>query len=470
MLVATRLDSYACFVLDSYLKPSNYELVRDTQAIVLAEATALDRLAVLPDGSDPFRYTFRVLQVIKGDFVGLLQVTAPNDSYLGKSSVDDFLKARPGAYAGQCSGAQDYEVGKKFVLFLNKKGTAWILSDFAFSRVNEEVDDVLSPWVRAVKYYSEISSLKSYEAENGALKKLQSDARNASDGLTFPKALVADIDDHFRTPSPSKSYAELMELYIALSRTERSQVLWALAQGKHQEASVFMQNMLRSEEFNDYVGPVTEYFVQMKDYSVVPILAGYYLSRDKEARRLISMALVQLARREDTSLMLAALKSADTPEAKTLSVWFVQYPNDEATAVIKGLVGRGYLARPELSFSLAGLGDRDTIQWARRIIGTNNRDRWVGYYAISHSPLEDADRLARAAIAAKNPEDLVSLIEGYRDSQNPNRLDRLRDIVNIRERTPEIDRALIRTLGAISRAGNQEAKSLLESLQASQPH
>lgn len=456
--------SSACSLADGYLPPSNYDLVKETGAILLAEAVAFNSTPVETLRGPSTTFTFKIIEVIKGGYTQDSLVHIGVNTYLGKSDGNNFGGARPGAGTGACN-AYDYQVGKKFLLFVSQTKEGWSVAGPPFSRINEEVSDNNSPWVTAVRHYARISSLGNYEAEKVELKKLLANARGGKDVKKYPPGLISDIENYFKSPYPTRSYQDLITLFNNSSKEVRRDVLWALAWGKHKEAKPFIRNLLRAGGWEEYIAPVSEYAKRTKDYSFVKALGSAYPKiKNKYLRWPIMGVLIEVADEKDSGLMHAALKSADEEEAGKLAVWFVRHPSDEAARIIRKLVDGRYQERWELAFSLAGLGDAGVLEWAKGIIKSSDTDRWMGVYIIARSPLGEADRLARDVIRENNPKDLTSLIQGYRDSINPNRWDRLRDVVNLGNRDTQVNYWLRRTLGEMADEGDIRSAEILREM------
>ncbi len=143
----------------------------------------------------------------------------------------------------------------------------------------------------------------------------------------------------------------------------------------------------------------------------------------------------------------------------------MRYPNKEATEIVRNLLGKNYQEYYELAFSLAGMGDVATLDWARELMKTPDEDRWMAYYALAFSTLPKADTLARRVIAGNDPKDLVILIQGYKESQNPNRFGRLRDVINSDNKDPDVKLWLRITLKEMADEGSGQAAELLKRLQ-----
>jgi hypothetical protein len=199
-----------------------------------------------------------------------------------------------------------------------------------------------------------------------------------------------------------------------------------------------------------------------KPERLVKTLAASFPTIKKENRWPILWALVETAGDAEAGSMLAALRSANQAEAAKLATWFVLHPSDEATEVIRGLLNGKYQEHWELAFGLASLGDLDVLEWARGIIGSSDKDRWMGLYVVARSPLPEADELAQAIIRTGKPESLSPLVQGYEESFNPNRWDRLSDIVHLKKKDPKVEEWLWRVLGDMARKGDDRAAEMLE--------
>ncbi len=161
---------WACTVSSNYIQPSNYELVKKTEAVILAEPVVFKRKKW-----DTGIFRFNVLQVLKGNFKNSFLIHSGSDDFISGSKENDFSSVRSGISRGSCQ-ADDYRIGHKYLLFLNKGKSGRRISGPLFTRINEEVVSRYSPWVIAVKHYIRISSLRNYEKEKIELKKLRADA------------------------------------------------------------------------------------------------------------------------------------------------------------------------------------------------------------------------------------------------------------------------------------------------------
>lgn len=333
------------------------------------------------------------------------------------------------------------------MLFLNKAQTGWTIDSEAADRLNTEIVDIgSSAFLQIVKHLIRIGSLNSYEVEKRELEKLRQAARSGRDPKTYPKDLASLIDNHLARPTSKKSFRDLVTLYTRLPKEEKRDVLWAFAWGKHPEAAGFIMNLLSSAIPTNYISPISKYIEQTKNESLLVRVGRNYPRIDKSGRWGLMWALIKTAEQRHEDIMLAAFRSADKEEAGRLAEWFVRFPNDEASEIVRNLVGKEYQENWELTFELAGMGDIGTVSWAKEFMASDDKDRWMAFYTIAYSPLDEADKLALGVINGNDAEGLASLIQGYGYSHNPNRWVRLREIANLKTRGAEVDSWLKRTL------------------------
>jgi hypothetical protein len=198
VVIAAPRPSQACTPGESPT-PTNLELVVQTDAIVVARATAYD------DARGVIQ--FQVGEVVKGTKIavrdaltirGMLETRwlraqlrrvpgAPHAHF-------DFAQPREGAWAGSCV-ARDFKLGTSYLLFLEHGDAGWDLDGHAFTRVSEPVDPAGDPWLTAVAAYARISQLPA-SRRAAALQALRDDhaTPHASAG---DRAIVEDVERHF---------------------------------------------------------------------------------------------------------------------------------------------------------------------------------------------------------------------------------------------------------------------------------
>lgn len=449
-------DVQACSVSAGYLKPSNYELVRDAKAIVLAKAI---RVREGPDGRE---VDFEVVAIFKGDVTEKTLTDSGHDNYQGASDPADFSRARPGAYRGSCT-AMDYKIGVHFLLLLNRGRDQWVVSGPPFTRINEEVDGGDAPWAKAVKAYVGIAALGDGAKQKAALKELLAGAKKADKSDKYQAALAADIERHLASPHGSKSFEDLMELYKqAATDQERRPVMWALARGGHEAAKPFIREMLKSGEWKKHVKPVAEYVAAVKDKESLPLLAGAFPTAKAEDRWAIMWSLIQTADETQGQAMHDVLKAANAEEASRLTKWFSQHPSNEAIEICSKLLGEEYEKKSQLTYGLAGMGDAKTVEWALRFAKEQSESRWIAFYVLARSPLAEADDAARKVIASDDITAVTALVQGYEESFAVHRVARLDEALARHKSNAEVRIWIMRSLQSLADAGDTKAKEVIK--------
>jgi hypothetical protein len=429
----------------------------------LADAVSLTGLENVDDffrGIAP-KLTVKIVETIKGNFAG---------------------GALPVERMSSCFG-YDYQdaVGHRVLLFLNKDEAGnWHVSRSPYGEINGETSGANGPWESAVRQYARIDQFNNYEQEKSALQDLQQAAR--TDRRNYPAGLDKDIEEHFNAPYPNKSYKDLFDLYTKGTADQKSDVLWAFAKGKHKEARPLMQSLMRSWEFETYTGPITAYVNATQDHSSIDVLGSAYLGmKEKHKRWPILLSLIELARDADMGLMLQILESADIEEAGRLSAWFVRHPEDDATQMIRRLVGSKFNGgdRWELVLSLTALGDKAVVDYAREAVASTKGagreitspleqsrgwKRLTALEILARSPLPEADVIARAVIAEGNLEDIARICQSLLSSVDPNRWQRLRAVPDLKAVDESLDHFLKQMLESQAKQGDPDAKLLLDRL------
>src|SRR3954470_18420063 len=115
-LAAAGSPAWGCSVIAGASPPTNYEIVREAEAIVLARSVHWQPSADAeraPWGS----VRFEVEEVLKGDFRPSTVTLDGNLEFAGRGPEDNFSRARPGTYSGSCQ-AYDYRLDHHYLLFL----------------------------------------------------------------------------------------------------------------------------------------------------------------------------------------------------------------------------------------------------------------------------------------------------------------------------------------------------------------
>ena len=202
-----RVNSHACSVVLGYVRPTNYELVKEADAIVLASAVSFERRSDIRGGNAFGMFKFTVLEHIKGDFKEEFLSVEGDKDLRSWGDPNDFSFTK--SDQGPCNPT-DYKLKGKYVLFLQNWKGKWSVGGPPFTRVNVLVEATNAPWVKAVRKYARIAAINDYEKEKAALRELKAHA--LANDEDCPKALIRDIDAHFGKPTPAKSFSDLRAL------------------------------------------------------------------------------------------------------------------------------------------------------------------------------------------------------------------------------------------------------------------
>jgi len=450
--------SPACSLAPGYLHPSNFELVRDTQVIVLAKA-----VKVFPSQDRTPRIEFDIVKVLKGDLKARTLTSMGWNRWEGGSNPEDFSNVRRGALSGACN-AYDYKLDLLYVLFINGQDGQWGVSGPPFCRINEDVAGPDAPWVKAVTHYIRIAALGAVELQKAALRELAAQTENAVPGL------AVDIQRHFATPHSSKSYEDLKKLYDETQDAGlRANVLWAFAQGRHTPAVQLICDLIDSGDWTKYWGPVTEYAKVLKSASVSGALLkqlGAMKSLLRPGARLNLLEVIaESADARSTPALMELLASESSEDRLSLLKFFVRHPDPEATAIYSRMAAKNYEESPNvLLLSVAAMGDRDVLSWALTPGKTALDQRLLSLQVLAASPLPEADKAAQDILNGIDFESTILLMQSYRWSKIPQRIPRLLQGFALREKNPRLETTVREVLDTMARAGDSDAGDALKKL------
>lgn len=436
LLAGAPFDARACSAVAGYLAPSNLDLVKLADAVVLARA----EVAV---GECTTR--FRVVERVKGDGPETLDLGGCSRGADAAILPDDHEASFRGARGSDGSCVRmSYEVGTEYLLLLERRDDAWGVLNFPFSRVNEPVSGRASPWYRAVVAYARIASIHDAEQADGELQVLQ--ARAAGSGEGASPLLAADIADHFRRPSRLASYADLRAKYdTAREDDERDEILWTWARNADPLAKPLFDELLASGRTD---GPVATYFEAARDVASLPRFADAFMAADPSnywARMSPLGAVLALARDEHMATVLRLYAAASEQEADSIERWLALHPDASAQPMLRSRIADRTSGRTA-TFALAATGDEATAQWATATAGgKQDDDSWVALYALAYSPLPSADAMVGELIVA-NDARLVQVVQGYAGAANPHARARLAEMVALPARSDELTYWLWRTI------------------------
>lgn len=207
-LLAFASPSNACSVVDDYRVPTNLELVRKTELIVLAKVRSGTPMG---DGSPgTMQITIEAISALKGiapespiDLEGL--AIAP-DRFAVLSNPYEFQSAHPLSYIGGCIRYM-FPLGTTALFFLEKRDGKWGPNFAAFSRWAEDAPGLDSPWPKLVSLYVRASKLP----ENEAKSLLEEERAKLDARRDDPVARLMASDIARQLAGPNKPWNRVMD-------------------------------------------------------------------------------------------------------------------------------------------------------------------------------------------------------------------------------------------------------------------
>lgn len=200
LLLLGQTPAIACSLVPGTVRPSNFELVQDADAIVVATPTS-ERGAT----GDGFKnVTFRTVRTIKGEVAATFEVGRLGLGRARPSDPNQIMFSHPEGHMGPCNRvtlARD----KPYVLFLSHDRSGKLeVYGAAFSRVSEDYAGPDSIWMRTIGTYLDLQQRLDPMAQLDALITLRATLPARPVGTTFQDLLANDIDMHLASISPWK--------------------------------------------------------------------------------------------------------------------------------------------------------------------------------------------------------------------------------------------------------------------------
>lgn len=200
----------ACSVVDTYIRPSNFELAQIADAIVVATP----RAEIPKKGEVSFggKVSFRVDQVLKGDAPSEIIVSPLRLGRSRPSAPDAIAYSHPQGHAGPCNRMM-VSKSASYLLFLNRSQDEFVTLGYPFSRVSEDYAGEDSLWTRTVRTYLRIQATEQPMAQLTTLEAMRAAILADPKSTAADKALAEDIDQHLGSISPWKPTAHLLAAY-----------------------------------------------------------------------------------------------------------------------------------------------------------------------------------------------------------------------------------------------------------------
>jgi hypothetical protein len=208
-LAGIHAQAVACSVTDTYVRPTNFELVQMADAIVVARAV---------DEADASSVRFRVATILKGEapeFVSLSWARLGRSIPSDRNSID---MSNEEGHMGPCNRTT-FARGGEYVLFLQRNGDELFQIGIPFSRINEDYDGPNGLWTRVIRAYVDIQSQYPPMLQLDVLERRLQDTLAERQSRDRDER-ARDIADHLMSRSPWKPTQYLVETYETLDRGE----------------------------------------------------------------------------------------------------------------------------------------------------------------------------------------------------------------------------------------------------------
>lgn len=227
-LAAAAAPAFACSVVDDYRVPTNLELARDAELILLARVTGEQ------PGEEEYETAIAIepIAALKGDLPpgplalgGRMRLAEGEAAGYGVlSNPYEFEGAHPLSYIGGCI-RYIFPRGATALFFLEEVDHRWIPSGGPFSRWAEDVPGPDAPWAALVRLYVRAAALP--ESEARALLETERD-RLRERGEDPVNRLMAD-DIERQLAGPNETWNALMERQLGFGGAAEEAAAEAMA-------------------------------------------------------------------------------------------------------------------------------------------------------------------------------------------------------------------------------------------------
>lgn len=417
-LFGLSFETLACSVTRDYVRPTNYELIKLTDAIVVVTVTG--EVKYMKDGEEGGKTSFTVDKVLKGkgipDSLNLHLILGD----MRPSDPNDLLGVHPQAMAGGCNRYM-VSLDKQYVVFLKQHESEGLQAYlwYPFTRAVEDYHGDQSIWMKAITYYLSVQNDHTPMDQLDVLKAKYNNIIDNPQSEYHDRLLALDIAGHLMSRSPYKPTEYLIQTYQALDKGEKVPfgvrspkadiedsdaqrfadllfrpreerpfdvsaqkefILWSLANGEHPKAKNFMLELLNEDHVSGAViGSVAKYLARHDDY----IMAA-------ETIRQHGLMVVATESPKDVNEFLrGAIRIHDNdkhymnPEWKsvpTVRAWWPKFSfamtqiynarfgrgsRDFSRAILEDLRPSDYRKEPEFSIALVRGYDDHVVEWAK---------------------------------------------------------------------------------------------------------
>ncbi|HEX8222605.1 MAG TPA: hypothetical protein VF605_02175 [Allosphingosinicella sp.] len=205
-------QAQGCSAVEGYVRPSNFELVQISDAIVVATARAERR----DRKQDESFIVFELGEKVKGEAPSRIELPG----YLGRprpSDQADIASSHPEGHQGPCNRTT-FRKGGRYLLFLEKgEGGRLRQTGHLFSRINEDYAGEDTVWMRTVRRYLRLQATAAPMEQVALLERLAESGRGLA-GERLKPAEIRDMRDHLSSLSPYKPTPYLLAAYAVLEQ------------------------------------------------------------------------------------------------------------------------------------------------------------------------------------------------------------------------------------------------------------
>lgn len=464
--------AFACSMSEEYVRPSDFELVQLSDAIVVATA----RQAGSGDGNVP-TVAFDVTERVKGAPGTQVEVYGEVLRPLRKGEI--LVGYSPEGHQGICE-FRHFRLGHRYLIFLERFEGGKMRAAHVFSRADENYSANAETWLRMVRRYVALQAEAQPMEQLTILERMLKTGRDQSDVRLKPVELD-DLRYHLSSPTPYKPTPFLLATFDAVEHgkpvlpagpgssesltppgldAQRRQILLALVNGNHPDARPLFERLVATmPQDPSTIGLALRYFARNGAYqrafawietrlmNLLPLL------EERAARRLVGdVAQAQGGPEGEERWRSDPHAAAVWPELALALYWYQvrAFRSDDAylfSDAVAALPHADLRARPLLTLALGRGYEQGISEWAvAELRDVKKRQAWESLPEAARENREDPASLPlQVLLSAWRAEDGKVLEEVFCQSE-PRRL------------------ALIRTLGE---SGDALYQGLLENIGAS---
>lgn len=187
--------AYACSVQPNYRAPTNFDLMKKADLVVLARVTGgPDASSLTAEDWDKPQVTLEPIRALKGELseepLALLGYVSSGEKAVVQHPTP-LHRAHPTTAMGACI-RQEYAVGALVVAVFQKNELGWRQESSPFARSVEDVEGEQGTWVRAAETYIGFAAIANLDERRNALEAEAARLLALTDDSAAP-AIAADL-------------------------------------------------------------------------------------------------------------------------------------------------------------------------------------------------------------------------------------------------------------------------------------